>query len=119
MKAICDVHLSYKLVSFLRSRNIDAIHVNQMPGGSSRTPDADIADYADMNDMVLISKDEDFMNSHFIQGKPARLIRITLGNIPNDELIDIFDKNLLLMVNSLAKADKCYIEIGKQIIVQI
>jgi predicted nuclease of predicted toxin-antitoxin system len=69
--------------------------------------------------MVLISKDEDFMNSHFIQGKPARLIRITLGNIPNDELIDIFDRNLLLIVNSISKADKCYIEIGKQIIVQI
>jgi len=68
--------------------------------------------------MVLISKDEDFVNSHFLMGKPARLIRITLGNIPNQQLIEIFDQNLLLIVNSM-NTDKCYIEIGKKIIVQI
>lgn len=117
MKALCDVHLSYKLVNFLRLRNIEAIHVNQLPGKSS-TPDSEITEYADKNEMVLISKDEDFMNSHFLQGKPARLIRVTLGNIPNQELIEIFDRNLLMIVNSM-KMNKCYIEIGKQIVVQI
>jgi len=117
MKALCDVHLSYKLVDFLRSRNIETIHVNQLKGKSS-TPDAQITEYADKNDMVVISKDEDFMNSHFLTGKPKRLIRVTLGNIPNQQLIDIFDQNLLLIVNSV-NADKCYIEIGKEIIVQI
>jgi predicted nuclease of predicted toxin-antitoxin system len=117
MKVLCDVHLSYKLVSFLRSRNIDAMHVNQLARGSY-TPDSEIAAYADKNEMVLISKDEDFLNSHFLQGKPARLIRVTLGNIPNARLIEIFDQNLLLIVNSM-KTNKCYIEIGKQIIVQI
>jgi predicted nuclease of predicted toxin-antitoxin system len=117
MKAICDVHLSYKLVNFLCSRNIEAVHVNQLTK-KWLTPDSEIAEFADNNEMVLISKDEDFMNSHFLQAKPARLIRITLGNISNQQLIEIFDQNLLMIVNSM-KAEKCYIEIGKQIIVQI
>lgn len=117
MKVLCDVHLSYKPVNFLCSRNIEAIHVNQLPGKSS-TPDADITAHADKNEMVLITKDEDFVNSHLLQGKPARLIRITLGNIPNQDLIEIFDRNLLMIVNSM-KLKKCYIEIGKQIVVQI
>ena len=93
------------------------MHVNQLAGVSS-TPDTEITKYADKNEMELISKDEDFVNSHFLQGKPSRLIRVTLGNIPNQQLIEIFDKNLLLIVNSM-KAGKCYIEIGKEIIVQI
>src|SRR5882724_7305549 len=117
MRALCDVHLSYKLVNFLCSRNIETIHVNQLSGKSS-TPDTQITEYADKNELVLISKDEDFMNSHFLQGKPARLIRVTLGNIPNQQLIEIFDQNLLMIVSHM-KMEKCYIEIGKQIIVQI
>jgi predicted nuclease of predicted toxin-antitoxin system len=111
------VHLSYKLVNFFRSRNIEATHVNQLPAKSS-PPDAEITEHADRYGKVLISKDEDFMNSHFLQGKPLRLKRVTLGNIPNQQLIEIFDKNLLMIVNNM-KADKCYIEIGKQIIVHI
>ena len=114
MKVICDVHISYGFVKFLCSRGLDALHANDLPK-KSETPDPEIADYADSNKMVLVTKDGDFKTSHLLKQKPKRLIRITLGNISNQELIQIFDSNLLLIVAKM-KADCCFIEIGKEII---
>src|SRR5690348_5871036 len=114
MKVICDVHISYGFVKFLCSRGIDAIHANSLPQ-KSETPDPVIADYADNQQMVLITKDGDFKTSHLLKQKPKKLIRITLGNISNEELIQIFDKNLLLIVSKM-KEEYCFIEIGKEII---
>lgn len=114
MKAICDVHISYQLVKFLCERGIETIHVNSLPQ-KSETPDAILAEYADEHDMVLITKDEDFKNSHLVKSKPAKLIRITLGNISNKDLVEIFDKNLLLIISKM-KEPICFIEIGKSII---
>jgi predicted nuclease of predicted toxin-antitoxin system len=53
-----------------------------------------IADYADKNDLILISKDADFKNTFYINQTPRKLIKINLGNIPNQELIVIIGKNL-------------------------
>ena len=61
------------------------------------------------------TKDEDFKNSHLVKSKPAKLIRITLGNISNKDLVEIFDKNLLLIISKM-KEPICFIEIGKSII---
>jgi hypothetical protein len=64
MKVLCDVHLPYRLVNRLRQRGVDAIHVNRILDGSE-TKDAAVAAFADANDMVLITKDSDFRDSHF------------------------------------------------------
>ncbi|CRI63476.1 hypothetical protein THIOKS11320125 [Thiocapsa sp. KS1] len=45
---------------------------------------------ADANGMVLISKDSDFRDSHFLNGTPARLLRVTLGNLSNTALLALF-----------------------------
>ena len=39
--------------------------------------------------MILISKDADFKNSFFINKSPKKLIKINLGNISNNDLIEI------------------------------
>ncbi len=111
MKAICDVHISYKVVKFLNERGISAMHVNELPD-KWHTKDEILSDYADKNEMILITKDDDFKNSHLIKGSPKKLIRITLGNISNHSLIKILEEHLLTILHKM-KAEKCYIEIGK------
>lgn len=111
MKALCDVHISYKIVKFLNERGVAAEHVNNLPD-KWHTKDNAVCEYADAHDMVVITKDDDFRNTHFIQGTPKKLIRITLGNISNSELIKILDENLLTIIHKM-EAGKCYYEIGK------
>ena len=112
MKVLCDVHLPYRLVNRLRQRGVDATHVNRILDGSG-SKDADVAAFADANDMVLITKDSDFRDSHFLAGTPSRLIRVTLGNLANDALIELFDRHWEALAEALSDGP-CYVELGSE-----
>jgi len=111
MKVVCDVHIPFKLISFLRSKNIEAAHVNNILN-SFYTSDKAIADYADKNNLVVITKDIDFRNSYFIQRSLQRVIRICLGNIPTAGLIMIFEKHLDFLIELYQTTPQFYIEIS-------
>ena len=112
MKILCDVHISYKLVKYLKNKAIEVQHLNAILD-KWNTNDNDLCRYADENNYMIVSKDKDFRNSYFLQGKPKKLIKVNLGNITNDELIEIFDKNLSLFIDAFKK-DRCYIELNKE-----
>ena len=112
MRVLCDVHIPYRLVAFLRQRDVDATHVNKILD-KWYTTDAAITDYVEETDSILISKDGDFRDSHFLTGKPARLVRITLGNLSNDDLIELFDQCWKTLQTELANRP-CYVELGTE-----
>ncbi|MBN1187175.1 MAG: DUF5615 family PIN-like protein [Bacteroidales bacterium] len=62
MKFLCDVHISYKVVAFIKSLGFEAIHVNEILD-KSETKDSDIIAYADKNDFIIITKDADFRDT--------------------------------------------------------
>lgn len=113
MKVICDVHIPLKLVNFLKQKGIFAEHVNNLPDGFYST-DSAIANYADKNSLVVITKDIDFRNSYFIQKSPQKIIRICLGNITTTELIAIFEKRLNFMIKTYQQYPNFYLEINKE-----
>jgi predicted nuclease of predicted toxin-antitoxin system len=86
MKFLCDVHISLKLSNRLTSLGYYSLHVNQMPD-KWHTTDKEICHFADANDFVVITKDADFRDSFFIMQSPRKLIKISLGNIANKQLI--------------------------------
>jgi predicted nuclease of predicted toxin-antitoxin system len=109
MKVLCDVHISYKIVRFFKKKGIEAVHVNELPD-KWFTKDSIISRLADAEGFTVITKDIDFKNSHFIQNTPLRLIRIALGNISNQELLNIFDAHFdTFLLN--CEDPKCFIEI--------
>lgn len=101
MKFLCDVHISFKLVRFLNSSGFEATHVNEMLN-KSETKDAEICRFADENRLTIITKDSDFKDTYLVNRSPQKLIKINLGNIPNNDLIQIFEKH----INHIAKLDK-------------
>lgn len=88
------------------------MHVNQILQ-KWLTRDEDICKYADECSMVVITKDTDFKNSHFINKTPQKLIRIVLGNISNDELITLVTKYLPFILSVEAKSS-FYIELSRE-----
>lgn len=119
MKFICDVHISFKLVKHLNSLGFKTFHVNDLLN-KWHTKDNEISAYADLHDLILITKDYDFRNSFFVKQTPRKLIKISLGNIPNHSLIKIISDNLeaIQKLNSrkrfLVEIDRDFIEFANE-----
>ena len=95
MRVLCDVHLSIKLTKHLVRCGIEALHVNQLPQ-KSETSDAEIVKFADANDFVVFTKDEDFRNSYLLRRAPQKLVHIRTGNqLKDQQLIELIDSRLL------------------------
>jgi predicted nuclease of predicted toxin-antitoxin system len=70
MHFLVDVHLPIKLSRFLdEQENCSSVHVNQILQ-KWHTTDAEISKYADKHSMVVVTKDTDFKNTHFINKSP-------------------------------------------------
>ncbi|MFO7825189.1 MAG: DUF5615 family PIN-like protein [Cyclobacterium sp.] len=93
MRLLCDVHISFKLVNYLKSLAFETIHVNQILD-KWFTKDEDICSYADENDMIVLTKDIDFRNSFLIRNTPKKLVRIKLGNLSNAILMKVIAEYL-------------------------
>lgn len=113
MKFLCDVHISYKVCKFLELYGHQAIHVNTILD-KWFTEDSAICEYADQNDYIVISKDEDFRASFLLKKKPKKLIRIILGNISNKTLIETIEYSLQI-IEKLNENECFFIEIGQEI----
>ena len=92
MKFLVDAQLPSKLCDILNAMGIDSIHVDSLPH-RDETPDREITIYADIHDLIVVSKDSDFYHSHMILKQPKKLLLITTGNIKNRQLFDLMRKN--------------------------
>jgi predicted nuclease of predicted toxin-antitoxin system len=110
MKFLCDVHISYKICKFLENEGHSAIHVNSILD-KWLTKDGAICEYADKNGLIVLTKDEDFRASFILKRKPKKLLRVVLGNISNQKLIDILDKSLNL-IEKIDLNESFFVEIG-------
>jgi predicted nuclease of predicted toxin-antitoxin system len=45
--------------------------------------DQQVIDLADREDRAVVTKDADFVDSHLLQSRPAKLLLISTGNISN------------------------------------
>ena len=63
----------------------DAVHTLDLPD-VNRTTDAQVRDVADRDDRVVVTKDVDFVDSHLLTGRPAKLLLVSTRNISNRAL---------------------------------
>lgn len=104
MKFLVDAQLPYRLKDWLLAKGFDAIHTIDLPAQNTSS-DMDIVQVADSEDRIVISKDSDFLKLHVLRKKPAQLLMITTGNIINQQLLSLFERNfetILLMFESYA-----------------
>ena len=104
MRFLVDAMLPRRLAGRLERCGHDAIHTLDLPGGN-RSDDPDVADAADSGGRVLISKDADFVDSHFLRRRPRRLLLISTGNASNPELFAMLDPLLPRLPDAFEEAD--------------
>jgi predicted nuclease of predicted toxin-antitoxin system len=85
VKFLIDAHLPRRMVAWLTAAVCDAVHTLDLPDGS-RTTDTQINDTADREGRAVVTKDADFVDSHLLAGRPAKLLLVSTGNISNRAL---------------------------------
>lgn len=93
MKFIVDAQLPKTLSDFLNYKGFDSIHTLELPD-KNKTQDNIINTIADKDNRIVITKDNDFLESFLLEAKPAKLVLIKTGNISNTELIILFENQL-------------------------
>jgi predicted nuclease of predicted toxin-antitoxin system len=114
VKFLVDAQLPVRLARLLSAAGHDSIHTSGLPDGN-RSTDQQIAEIADSEDRVVVTKDRDFRDSHLLAGSPRRLLVVATGNISNDELLAIIGGNLVAIVAALE--DGRFVEIGPDTLV--
>ena len=82
----------------------DAIHTSNLPYGN-RSTDVRIAEIADQDSRVVVTKDRDFRDGHLLSGTPRRLLVIATGNITNVALLALVETHLEVIVAAFDDAD--------------
>ena len=104
MKFIVDAQLPRRLARELVARGHDAIPTLDLPD-RNRTGDAVIDALADRESRIVISKDNDFKDSHLMRGTPHRLLRVTTRNITNSSLMVLFERHLDAIEDAFTRSD--------------
>jgi predicted nuclease of predicted toxin-antitoxin system len=92
MKFLVDAQLPKLLAVEFKSLGHEAVHTSELPRKNS-TPDEDIASFSDLHDMIVVTKDSDFVTSHLLRNTPRKILLTATGNIDNPTLIRLFKKH--------------------------
>jgi predicted nuclease of predicted toxin-antitoxin system len=85
MNFLLDAQLPRRVTAWLTAEGCNAIHTLDLPD-ANRTTDEQINDVADREQCVILTKDADFVDSHLLRGRPAKLLLISTGNVSNHDL---------------------------------
>jgi predicted nuclease of predicted toxin-antitoxin system len=104
VKFLIDAQLPTRLAEFLNRAGHDAVHTTDLPDGN-RSTDRQIAERADADGRVVVTKDRDFRDGHLLTRSPQRLLVIATGNITNDALLSLFETHLDAIISAHGEAD--------------
>lgn len=85
MNFLVDAQLPRRMVAWFAAVGCNAVHTLDLVE-ANRTTDSQVTEVADREGRVVVTKDADFVDSHLLQGRPAKLLLISTGNISNREL---------------------------------
>ncbi|MDR7170786.1 putative nuclease of putative toxin-antitoxin system [Nocardia kruczakiae] len=110
MRFLVDAQLPRRLAIFLNDKGHDSKHTLDLPQ-ANRTPDQYIATLADQEGRVVVTKDNDFLIGHLLDGSPQALLIVVTGNITNKELLGLIGDHLDDIVRLLG--DSAVVELGR------
>ena len=96
LKFLIDTQLPPVLAEMLRYKGYDAKHTVEYPEGVFMN-DSKIADYAENEGRIIVSKDTDFFDMVSLSRKNLKVLLIETGNIKNKELLKLISRNILII----------------------
>ena len=92
MKLLLDANVSWRLVARLKNHFEDCFHVEHI---SLNVPakDIEIWEYANVNQLIIVTNDEDFLNMVNSKGFPPKIVLLKTGNQQNSYIEEIIIKH--------------------------
>lgn len=87
MKLLFDENLPPRLTRLLADIYPGSQHVRE--AGLQRAEDERIWEWAASHEMVLVSKDSDFVERALVRGCPPKVVRLRVGNCPTDAIVHL------------------------------
>lgn len=85
MNFLVDAQLPRRVTAWLASAGCNAVHTMDLPD-ANRTTDDQMSDGADREQRVVVTKEADFVDSHILRWRPAKLLLVSTGNFTNRDL---------------------------------
>jgi predicted nuclease of predicted toxin-antitoxin system len=85
LKLLLDENISHRIVAGLLPYYNGSSHVRDE--GLASASDAAVWEYAKANGFTIVTKDDDFSAMSALRGHPPRLIKLSLGNCTNAEVL--------------------------------
>jgi predicted nuclease of predicted toxin-antitoxin system len=104
MKLLIDAQLPWRVVRFFELAGHNAIHTLSLPD-ANKTTDGEIIQIAEREKRVVVTKDADFVDSHLLYQRPAKLLLISTGNIGNADLDALLTRHIHDIINAFAEND--------------
>ena len=104
MKLPLDNRLPPALAQYLQKRGFDSEHVLDV--GLDQALDIEICRYAESNERILVSKDEDFLYLAIRPNAKLRLLWVQLGNCRTPALLAAFERHWPRIESALTAGDR-------------
>jgi len=111
MRFLVDAQLPKRFCAWLTEAGHEALHTFELPRGN-RTTDTEILNVAEREQRIVVTKDDDFVQSFLIAGRPGRLLLVSTGNIANDRLELIVRGHVLEIAEAFESAS--FVELGRE-----
>ena len=92
MKLLLDANLSWRLVTKLNLYFEECFHVDHI-GLSTPAKDAEIWNYALINNLIIVTNDDDFFNLANLKGFPPKVLLLKTGNHSNSYMEELLVKH--------------------------
>jgi predicted nuclease of predicted toxin-antitoxin system len=103
VKFIVDNQLPVALADYLRERGFDCQHVLDV--GLTQALDSEICAYAELQERIIISKDEDFFYLAKQRQSRIRVIWVRMGNCRTPMLLAAFERSWPRIESCLKSGD--------------
>ncbi|OFX46075.1 MAG: hypothetical protein A2046_04250 [Bacteroidetes bacterium GWA2_30_7] len=110
LKFIIDTQLPPLLYSVFKRFDCNAIHTTFYPDGHL-LKDKQIREIAIIENLIIVTKDEDFIDYYLIKGAPPKILLLDIGNINNKDLVSI-------LVKQMEEIKKSFIDNCELVIIQ-
>ena len=111
MRFLVDAQLPKCFCGWLTDAGCDVVHTLELPQGN-RTTDNEILDVAERDQRIVVTKDDDFVQSFLVNGRPSKLLLVSTGNIANSELEQIVRAHVHEIVEAFETA--AFVELGRE-----
>jgi len=110
MKFLIDAQIPRRLAIQLQRAGFETTHTLDLPDGN-RTSDNALIELSITTEAVLVTKDSDFVQSFLLKREPWKLLLVSTGNIGNDELLTLFERNIGQVVAAFESFD--FVELNR------